>query len=118
VQELKQEAEIAFRDKEKQLQDKLRETERKLAELQRQKDGGSSVILSAEQQQEIERFREQQVQTRKELRNVQHELTKNIESLGSWLKFINIGLVPIFIIVIAIVLGVYRMKRLRASLSN
>ncbi|MDH5216500.1 MAG: Gldg family protein [Gammaproteobacteria bacterium] len=117
VQELKQEAEIAFRDKEKQLQDKLRDTERKLADLQRQKDGSSAVILSAEQRQEIERFRDQQVQTRKELRNVQHELTKNIESLGSWLKFINIGLVPIFIVLIAIALGVYRMKRLRASLS-
>ena len=117
VHELKQEAEIAFRDKEKQLQDKLKDTERKLADLQRQKDGSSAVILSAEQRQEIERFRDQQVQTRKELRNVQHELTKNIESLGSWLKFINIGLVPIFIILIAIALGVYRMKRLRASLS-
>ena len=117
VEELKQQAEVAFRDKEKQLQDKLRETESKLASLQRQKDGNSTVILSAAQRQEIEGFRDQQVQTRKELRNVQHELTKNIESLGSWLKFINIGLLPIFIVLIAIGLGVYRVKRLRASLS-
>ncbi|MDH5544370.1 MAG: Gldg family protein [Gammaproteobacteria bacterium] len=117
VQELKREAETRFRDKEKQLQDKLRETERKLSELQRQKEGGSSVILSSEQRTELEKFREQQVQTRKELRNVQHQLTQSIEGLGSWLKFLNITIVPFLIIIVALVLTMMRKKRLRASVN-
>jgi hypothetical protein len=42
-------------------------------------------------------FRQDLVQVRKELRSVQHELGKNIESVESWVKFINIGLVPVLI---------------------
>ncbi|MFQ5470797.1 MAG: Gldg family protein [Gammaproteobacteria bacterium] len=116
VAEIKLEAEQQFRNKEKELQAKLAETERKLNELQQQKQDGESLILSAEQQRELEKFRAEQVQTRKALRNVQHELSKNIELLGSQLKFINIGLIPIIVILLATVLGIYRNKRLKTSL--
>ncbi len=117
VIELKRDAEQKFREKEKALQEKLREAEQKLSELQRKKDGGSNMILSSEQKREIEKFRSQQVQTRKELRNVQHELGKNIESLGTTLKVINIGLIPFLIIIIATGLGIYRMRKLSAAAS-
>jgi len=113
VQELKREAEKRFQDKEKELQDKLRETERKINELQSNKDGNSSTILTAEQRREIAEFREEQVQTRKELRNVQHELIKSVESLGTTLKAINIGVVPFVIILIAIATIMVRARRLR-----
>ena len=77
-----------------------------------QKDtSNSDLILSAEQSREIEKFREVQLTTRKELRAVQHELRKNIERLGAQLKFINIGLMPLIITIIAIVSGVYRSRR-------
>ena len=67
--------------------------------------------MSPEQRREIEKFRDTKVQTRKELRNVQHELTKNIERLGGILKFMNIVLIPLLIVVIATWLGVRRMRR-------
>ena len=51
------------------------------------------------------------MKTRKELRAVQHELQKNIERLGSLLKFINIGLVPSFIALLALGAGLYRTRR-------
>jgi hypothetical protein len=70
------------------------------------------MILSPEQAEEIQKFREQRVQTRKELRSVQHELQKNIESLGAKLKFLNIGLIPILIILFAIGLTAYRHKQM------
>lgn len=112
VKEIQRDAEQRFRDKEQELQQKLRDTERKISELQRQKSGDDSTILSPEQAQEIKKFREQRVKTRKELRNVQHELQKNIESLGSKLKFINVGLIPILIILFAVGLVAYRHKRM------
>jgi ABC-type uncharacterized transport system involved in gliding motility auxiliary subunit len=112
VKEIQREAEQRFRDKEKQLQQKLRETEQKISELQRQKASDQSMILSPEQAEEIQKFREQRVQTRKELRSVQHELQKNIESLGAKLKFLNIGLIPILIILFAIGLTAYRHKQM------
>lgn len=112
VKELQREAEKSFREREKLLQTKLKETEQKIRELQRQKSSDSALILSPEQQNEITNFRQEQAKTRKDLRNVQHELRKNIESLGSTLKFINIALIPILITILAIVLGVYRHRRM------
>jgi len=115
VQELKRDAEKRFQDKEKELQDKLRETERKIAELQRQQDGNSSTILTTEQRNAITKFREEQIQTRKELRNVQHELIKSVESLGTTLKVINIGLMPLVVILFAIAIAAVRAKRLKRA---
>ena len=105
------EAEQRLQDKEKALQAKLNETERKLNELQRSKEGGNALILSPEQRAELDRFREQQVQTRKELRSVQHELGEDIERLGAVLKFVNIGLVPLVIIIAAALWSIYNMNR-------
>ncbi len=111
VKAIQRDAEKNFREREKQLQAKLQETERKINELQQQKGAGSALILSPEQQSEITQFRDEQIKTRKALRNVQHELRKNIEQLGTELKFINIVLLPLLIVIGAIALGIYRHRR-------
>ena len=49
------------------------------------------------QQDEIDRFVDQRASIRKELRAVQRGLDKDIEDLGSLLKVINIGLVPLLL---------------------
>jgi ABC-type uncharacterized transport system involved in gliding motility auxiliary subunit len=110
VEAIRRQAEAEFRDQERQLQAKLDETEKRLNELQRENDGGD-LILTPEQTAEIEKFRLEQINTRKELRNVQHELQKNIERLGTQLKFINIGLVPLLIAVAAVAAGYLRSRR-------
>ncbi len=109
VEDIRREAEDKFRDRERELQTKLAETEQRILSLQRD-TGESGLILSKEQSAEIEKFQAEQIKTRKELRAVQHELQKNIESLGSKLKFINIGLIPFIIMLIAIFAGVYRSR--------
>ena len=112
VKDIQREAEKTFRNREKELQAKLQETERKLSELQRQKGADANMILSADQQAEIKQFREEQVKTRKALRNVQHELQKNIEKLGTTLKVINIFVAPIIIIAIAVGIALFRRKQM------
>ncbi|WP_455220588.1 Gldg family protein [Kaarinaea lacus] len=97
VDEIRQEAELQYREKEQQLMNRLRETERKLVELQRGKEQDKALILSNEQKVELERFRQERVKIRKELRQVRHQLQQNIDSLEGWLKFVNIGLIPILI---------------------
>ena len=118
VKDIQREAEKNFRAREKQLQAKLQETERKLSELQRQKGGDGNMILSPDQQAEIKKFRSEQVKTRRDLRNVQHELQKNIENLGKWLKFINIILAPVLIILFAVGFHWYRRKQMSKLASN
>jgi ABC-type uncharacterized transport system involved in gliding motility auxiliary subunit len=94
---LQQEAEQQFRQKEQVLQEQLKATERKIQELQSQKPEGNSMILSVEQEEAMGKFRKELLQVRKELRGVQHELGKNIESVEHLVKFINIGFVPLLI---------------------
>jgi ABC-type uncharacterized transport system involved in gliding motility auxiliary subunit len=107
VEDIRREAEDKFRDRERELQAKLSETEQRIVALQSE-GGQSELILSKEQNQEIEKFQTEQLKTRKELRAVQHELQKNIESLGTKLKFINIGLMPLLIMITT---GLYRNRR-------
>jgi len=108
---LQQDAEQQFRQKEQALQERLKVTEGKLQELQSQKPTGNAMIMSAEQQQAMATFRQDLVQVRKELRSVQHELGKNIENVESWVKFINIGLVPVLIGIVGVWISSSRLRK-------
>jgi ABC-type uncharacterized transport system involved in gliding motility auxiliary subunit len=94
------------------LEAELRETERKLNELQSEgTDSPGLLILTSDQQAEITKFRETQAETRKKLRKVKNDLRKDIESLGSRLKFANIGLIPILILLGGIAVVTTRARR-------
>lgn len=97
VEALKRAADDRFRIKEQELQQELTETERKLNELQSGKSQDQAQVLSAEQKSELEKFLNRKLEIRKELREVRRQLDADIEALGSWLKFLNIGLVPILL---------------------
>lgn len=102
VEGLRREADAEFRSTEQRLQAELQETETRLAELQTaRQDDANSLMLSAEQQSEIDRFLEQRARIRKELRSVQRNLDQDIEDLGTKLKFINIWLVPLLVVGLA-----------------
>ena len=115
VAALKETAEQQYRARERALQIKLSESSQKIRELQQQKEGESTLVISPEQREELRKFQAEQIKTRKELRNVQHGLTRNIENLGTWLKVINIGAIPLLVILLATVLGVIRMRRMRRA---
>jgi len=50
------------------------------------------------------------------LRNVQHELVKSIESLGSLIKAINIGFMPLIVVIFAMLIAMRRASRLKRSM--
>ena len=114
VQTIQREAEARFRDRQRALQEKLSETEKKLAGLQGQ-HSDKDMLLTPEQKTELEGFRQEQVKTRKELRAVQHELDANIEGLGTRLKFINTALVPLLIALLAIGLSLFTGRARRGA---
>jgi ABC-type uncharacterized transport system involved in gliding motility auxiliary subunit len=111
VEEMKRAAEENFRGKEQELQKQLSETERKLTELQSGKSKGSEMILSPEQQAELQSFQQKKVDIRKELRQVRRGLDERIESLGARLKFVNIGLTPLLITLAALAFAVWKRRR-------
>lgn len=115
VKALQQDAELQFRQKEQLLQARLQSTEQKIKDLQSQKKDESPLILSEAQQDEIDRFRQELLSTRKELRSVRHELQKNIEGLEGIVKFFNIGFTPLLIGVGGVFISVYRFRQRQGS---
>ena len=113
VNELRQEAELRFREKERELMQRLEEAEARLNELR--SGEGSEGVLTAEQRNVLMEFTDEQLRIRKELRDVRHSLRKDTEALEAWLKFINIGLIPIVIGVGGLLAGLHRMRRRRAA---
>jgi len=114
VEEIRRNAELEYRQKEQELLDRLEQTEQALLELQQgRRNEQDRLMLSAEQQQEIEEFRAEKVRIREELREVQHELRKDIDRLEGRLKFINIGLLPLLIGAGALAVSVQRTRRRR-----
>ena len=103
VDRLEADAMAKWQQKEADLQDKLREAQQRINALQQQKSGNERMILSKEQQEEIVKFRKAQADTRRELKNVRKELTAGIDALGMRLKCVNIGLIPLLVILFGIV---------------
>ena len=111
VDALRQQAEVQFREQEQRLLAQLKEAESRLLQLEEGKSAEEALIVNDEQQAEIDRFQSERLKIRKELRDVRHELRKNIEALEGWLKFLNIGLVPIVILVVGLILGTRQFSR-------
>ena len=97
LEDVRRQAERQYLQKEHELLDELDRTEQRLTELQTSRTQDQGMILTPDQEAEIERFREQKVRIRTELRAVQRNLREDIERIHSWIKFVNIGLVPLFV---------------------
>jgi ABC-type uncharacterized transport system involved in gliding motility auxiliary subunit len=113
IQEMQKRAEERHAAKLAELQKELEETEAELRKLQQAREDGGSLVLSEEQRARIQQFEERRVATRKELRNTELELRREIENLGSRLQLINIGLMPLLVGILAVGLGIYRSNRRR-----
>ena len=107
VDELTVIAEQKFREQEKILQQQLEETEQQLLQLQNQQVEVGALIISPEQQSAIDEFMQKKVTIRKSLRDVRHQLDKDIESLGNWLKLVNIAIAPFILILLLALLRVF-----------
>lgn len=107
-QELEAQAQERFRAEELELEAKLQETESKLNEMQQDKDPASALLLSPEQEKEVEKFRAQQVDTRRKLRQVKRDLRAEIDSLGTRLKLLNIFALPAIIAALVAAAHLYR----------
>ena len=95
VQELRSEAEARHLRTAQTLEQKLGETQQKLSEIRQTQQGKNQFTVGREQQEAIGRFREEEREIRRELRQVRFQLNTDIESLGAWLKALNIIVFPL-----------------------
>ncbi|HEX7718779.1 MAG TPA: Gldg family protein, partial [Woeseiaceae bacterium] len=110
VEELRRDAESRFRETEQNLQRELDETEQRLGSLQSAREDAGNLLMTEEQQAEIDRFIDRRTEIRQELRAVQRGLDRDIERLGTNLKIINVALVPLLLTVF-VLFAVWRRNR-------
>jgi len=115
VLDLQREADDRLRIEESELLERVAETEAQLAELNQTEDGQPIGQITPQIQAEIDRFNEELVQTRRRLRDVQFQLTEDIERLGSTLKWINTALIPAILTLILLLVSFLRAQRRRKA---
>ncbi|HWD48516.1 MAG TPA: Gldg family protein [Rhizomicrobium sp.] len=113
VKDIQAKAQAQFKQEADGLQQKMTDTQQSLHALEQGQGAGgqNSTTLTAVQQAEIERFKRDLIDTRAQLRDVQHRLRAEIDRLGSILAFINIALVPILVSLFAVGLALVRRRR-------
>jgi len=111
VEEIRNEAQARYSAEERSLQAKLKETQEKLASLTGKDQANAPTTLSPEQAKAVEEFRTDMLQTRRQLRNVQAALRSDIARLKRRLRFLDIALIPLVVAVVAVALGVLRLRR-------
>ncbi len=118
VDEIQREAQARYSAEERALQQKLKATEAKLADLTGKNQSDTTVALSPEQTKAIAEFRLDMLQTRRQLRDVQAALRSSIQNLKNTLEFVDIALIPIIVAIVAIVVGVVRLRRRRRRIAE
>jgi len=117
VQDMERRAQQRYLVEEEALNAKKTETEQRLVELQGGKAQGGSLVLTPEQEAEVEKFRAELLDTRKKLREVKKGLRDDIDRLGVQLKLINTALVPALVALFAVGLAFYRRSRRAESVA-
>jgi ABC-type uncharacterized transport system involved in gliding motility auxiliary subunit len=121
VEDIRRNADAQYRQTERQLQQRLEDTEKRLRELrqgtQPGERGQAQTVITSEQRAEIDKARGEILSTRRQLRTVQLELRRDIEGLETWLRIVNIVLVPALLTIFAIGLAVVRARRRAAARS-
>ena len=114
VEALRREADSKFRAKEQELEQQLQQTEEKLSKLQTAQPASGEAILTADQAREIERFQQDKVRIRKELRAVKAGLDADIKALGLRVKAFNVLLVPALCALLALLVNAWHRRRRHA----
>ena len=113
VQEIQRNSDEKFLKRQQELESRLADIERRMQELQKAKGEGSEELVTAAQRQQEEEAKAEFVETRRDLREVKHQLRKDIEGLETRLKLMNITLVPFLLILFA--LGQWMVRNSRRS---
>ena len=111
VEDLRRKAEASYLQKQEGLQARLTETEKQLNELQSNRVVDGVLTLTPEQQAALNQFQAEKLKIRKALREVRHQLDRDIEFLGSSLKFLNIILLPVLLTALLLAVRLFRRRR-------
>ena len=111
VDKLEAEAMRQWQQREAEFQEELNNTIQTIANMKSEKVGNGRIILSKEQQDKLAELKKTEAETRRKLKDVRKELTAGIISLGTRLKWINIALMPVLVVLFGLTRWFVRRKR-------
>ncbi len=114
VEAIRRKAEQKFRQREKELQEKLKDAEKRLSTITARVEG-NRVVISEEDRELILKVRAEILKLRRALRDVQRALVRDIERLGLWLKALNIAGVAVIVALIAVIVALMRRAQARRA---
>ena len=113
IQDLRREAERKFRQKERQLQQRLAQVRGEMETLAQQKFTEGKIGASEAEKSKINEVRREMVSVRKELRQVQRALRRDLDQLDGLVKFVNIAAIPLILVIGVIAVAAFRRRRTR-----
>jgi ABC-type uncharacterized transport system involved in gliding motility auxiliary subunit len=114
VQEMEAEFNKSVGAKITEFEEKQKEAQQKLSELQAQKAQGSELYLSPEQEMEIRKLREEQVNYSRMIRDQQKELRRQKDELGGKITLLNVAAMPALVVIFGLGLFLKRRSSTRA----
>ena len=98
-----------------EVEESLQETQKRHNELQSKKEKGQRFVMSKEQQEEVEKFKKKEAESKKELKEVRKNLRQDIDALENKVKWMNIAGMPVLVSLFGLGLGYYKGQRARAK---
>lgn len=114
IKEMEAEANKRVGSKMEEFEAQAEEAQKKLNDLQTQKAAGSELYLSPEQEAEIRKLRQQEVEARKQIRDLQKDLRREKDKLAGATTLLNVVGVPALVVLFGIGLLVKRRSSTRA----
>lgn len=114
VLKMQRDADDRLRAQESELLEGLAETEEQIAQLSVSPNGEPLGMITPEIQAEVDRFNDEMLETRRNLRSVQFKLTEEIDKLGNNLKWANAFGIPFILSVGIFSFVTLRNRRRRA----
>jgi ABC-type uncharacterized transport system involved in gliding motility auxiliary subunit len=113
VRELEAEAQKEYFGRIQALEEEKQKTQARLQELQKAQGGAAkgAQILTAEQQQELERFKKTYIETNLALKELRKNLRQDAEALVFWTKVVNIAFMPLMVALAGLLVALLRRRR-------
>jgi ABC-type uncharacterized transport system involved in gliding motility auxiliary subunit len=115
IREMRARAARSLQDQLQKFEQERQEIQRKLNELQAQKDANQRFVLSPEQKAELEKYRKAQAETNRRIKELSKALRREEESLETRLKVINIGAMPLVVTLFGLGYALINRKRTAAK---
>jgi len=111
VRELEAEAQKEYFGRIQALEEEKQKTQARLQELQKAQPGSAkNQILSAEQQEELERFKKTYSETNLALKELRRNLRQDAEALVFWTKVANIAFMPLLVALAGLLMALFRRR--------